>query len=721
MNKASTAAIPAPTADGRNSLLKTLLWICKYHGKTISETAFCAGLPLKGEMTVGQGIQALARHGFNAGTVARSAREISPLLLPAVALKNDGQATLILAKEQNQRGEEKLKIASAENNFFAEWVDAETLRESHSGYILLVSKLPAGDNRLGDVTPSPVGHWLWSTLWNYRSFYLNAAFAALLVNVLTLAGTFFTMNVYDRVVPNQAYVTLWSLAIGVGLATCMEFLARNIRAFLVDDAGKKADLVIGSRLFRQVMAMRMEHKPSSAGTFANQMREYESVREFASSATLVTLSDVPFIFLFLMIIFLIGGPLVLVPLALIPLIVIISLLIQWPLAKIMRENLRESSLRQGVLIESIDGLESLKAAGGEGLMQYRWEHYNALLSASSLKSRRYSTLATSAITAFQQIQTVALVCWGVYLIGGGTLSMGALIGCVILSGRVIAPLGQIVGLAVRFQQARAAMTSITAIFDKPVEHDASRSYFSAPTLSGALTLNKVSFAWPALEGVQSDPVLVNLSLAIRPGERIAILGKIGSGKSTLLRLMAGLYQPTEGQILLDGLDARQIAPSDWRQAVGFVGQDARLFHGTLRDNICIGRPNCTGEELLNVARLTGLDGLAMRHPQGYDMPIGERGAGLSGGQQQLVVLARCLLSQPALLLMDEPTSAMDTQTEKAFLDRLAQATRRQTLVVVTHRYSLLEGVDRIIVMDDGKIMLDGPKQDVLAALTRSGS
>lgn len=720
MNGLNPSEITHLPQASENALLKALLWVCNYYGNPIGEAAFCAGLPLKDEMTVTQGIEALARQGFKAGITARSVNQLTSLLLPAILLNSNGKARLILSKEQDEDGDEWFNIACPNNNFSVTRVNANSLSDTPSVYILLVSKLPAGDNRLNDTSPPAADHWLWSTLWNYRSFYLNAAFAALLVNVLTLAGTFFTMNVYDRVVPNQAYTTLWSLAIGVMIATCMEFLARNIRAFLVDDAGKKADLVIASRLFRQVMAMRMEHKPSSAGTFANQMREYEAVREFASSATLVTLSDLPFIFLFLVIIYFIGGPLVLVPMALIPLIILISLLIQWPLAKIMRENLRESSLRQGVLIESIDGLESLKAAGGEGLMQYRWEHYNALLSASSLKSKRFSTLATSAITSFQQIQTVALVCYGVYLIDDGALSMGALIGCVILSGRVIAPLGQIVGLAVRFQQARAAMTSINAIFAKPVEHDASRSYFSAPVLTGALALNRVSFAWPSRDGTAQSPVLVDISLAIKPGDRVAILGKIGSGKSTLLRLMAGLYQPTAGQILLDDLDARQIAPADWRQTVGFVSQDARLFHGTLRDNISIGKPHCSAEELLHVARLTGLDNLAKRHALGYDMPIGERGAGLSGGQQQLVVLARCLLSQPALLLMDEPTSAMDTQTEKAFIDRLGQATRQQTLVVVTHRYSLLDQVDRIIVMDEGRIVLDGPKPDVLASLTRNG-
>ena len=705
----------------QDTLADALLWIAQYHGHSVSRRVLLSGLPKAPRLTPQIACEALERVAIASTIIQRDIDAISSWLFPVILLRRTGGAFILTDLRCNERNEQVYTLLAPEVGNGKIELSAEDLEQEYSGYALLVKPRPQADRRSGEEERVPVGHWLWGTLWHFRRYYGNAVLAAMLINVLALAGTFFTMNVYDRVVPNQAFVTLWSLAAGVMLAIVFEFVARNIRAWLLDMAGKKADLVIGSRLFRHAMSLRLEHKPASAGSFANQLREYETVRDFVSSATLVTLSDLPFVLLFVIIIAAIGGPLAFIPVAAIPLIIIVSLLIQWPLARLMKENLREGSIRQGILIESVEGLESLKAAGGEGFMQRRWDEYSALISATGMKSRLLSGLASNFVGTVQQLQTVALVCWGVYLISDGELSMGGLIGTVILAGRITAPLGQIVGLAVRFQQARAAMKSISALMSKPVDRDPGRKYLAAPRLTGTLNLKNISFSWPSHDGLPRPAAVAGVSLSITPGERIAILGRIGSGKSTLLRLMAGLYQPGQGQILMDGLDALQIDPADWRAEVGFVGQDARLFYGTLKENVQIGSPGCTTEAFLSVCRLTGLDQMARRHPLGYEMPIGEHGQGLSGGQQQLVVLARCLLSQPKLLLMDEPTSAMDTQTETAFLKRLAAATRRQTLVVVTHRFSLLNQVDRIIVMEEGRVVLDGPKAEVLARLSKNGA
>ena len=660
-------------------------------------------------------LAALKNAGMTGGLVERPLAQLPDALAPFILLRKDHGGAIYLGREPG-RAPYNYRVLLPETGSVPAVLDEKDLGALYGGYAILVKPQAVIDERAGEETPQHAGHWLTSTLWRYRRYYFSAALAALLVNVLSLAGIFFTMNVYDRVVPNQAYITLWSLAIGVVIALAFETLTRFVRARLLDVAGRKADLVMGSVLFRQAMSIRMEYRPPSSGAFANQLREFESVRDFATSASLGAISDLPFVVLFVGVIFLVGGPLGWIPVLLVPLIVLMSVLVQWPLARTMRENLRESSLKQGVLIEAVEGLETLKAVAGEGHMQRRWETFSALAAATSMKSRQLSMVATNLVQSLQQLQTVALVVFGVYLIGDGTITQGALIATVMLSGRATAPLGQVAALAVRYQQAKAALTSLNKLMRMPVDRDPSRGYLSRPALSGQLSLKEVEFSYPQTSPQKPPTVLSGVSLDIAPGERVAILGRVGSGKSTLLRLMARLYQPVSGQLFADGLDVAQIDPADWHRVVGYVGQEARLFYGTLRENVMIGRPDATSEDLLRVLRVTGLDQIAASHPSGINLPIGEDGHGLSGGQRQLVSLARSLLAQPQMLLLDEPTSAMDAQTEGQFLQHLAQASEGHTLVVVTHRPSVLALVDRIIVVDSGKVVADGPKGTVLERL-----
>lgn len=706
-----------------DTLLQSVSWICNHYDMHRSTDALVAGLPHAGILTPSLALAALSNADLIGGLVKRNIRNLPAQVMPIILLRAERGGCILLSRNEVRDSENKrhLRYTVILPEVSNEAVDLsqEEMDAMYAGYAILVKPRAKADNRAGEMLPTPTGHWLLSTLWRYRRYYRSAAIASVVANVLALSSIFFTMNVYDRVVPNQAFVTLWSLGIGVIVAMIFEAAIRFVRAHLLDVAGKKADLVLGAMLFRQALSVRMEHKPASSGSFANQLREFESVRDFASSATLAAISDLPFVLLFVGVIFFIGGPLGWVPLLILPLILIISICIQWPLARVMQENLRESSLKQGVLVESIEGLETLKATGGYAYMQRRWEHFSALQSATSMKSKKLSTAATGMVTLLQQLQTVVLVISGVYLITAGDLTMGAMIGTVMLAGRATAPLGQVIGLAVRFQQAKAALTSLNRLMELPIDRDAECDYLPSPALTGQLTLKGVGFSYPAPPMQPNPPVLTNINMAIKPGERIAILGRIGSGKSTLLRVMSRLYSPVEGQLFSDGLDVNQIDPADWRKSVGFVSQDARLFYGSLRENVMIGKPEATAEEFLRVLRLTGLDHIAGAHPRGINLPIGEMGEGVSGGQRQLISLARTLLSRPKLLLMDEPTSAMDSQTEAVFLDHLKRAMEGQTLVVVTHRPSVLSLVDRVIVVDGGKIVADGPKANVMAALANT--
>lgn len=704
-----------------DSLLMCVSWVCGHYQCGASDSALTAGLPKGRFLTSSQALAALQNAGFSTGLVERTLTEIPGQLSPVILLrKNNAGGCVFLGNEVRQvegKKEVHYRIILPEISAEPVMLTASEMSEIYAGYAIFLKPKAMADKRAEEPDLVPAGHWLLGTLWRYRSYYRSAAIGTVLINVLSLASIFFTMNVYDRVVPNQAFVTLWSLAIGVIIAMLFEAFARYIRSHLIDTAGKKADLVLGTLLFRQMLSIKMEHKPASSGSFANQLREFETVRDFAMSATLSAVADLPFVLFFIGVIFTVGGYLGFIPLLLLPVILAISIIIQWPLARTMKENLKETSLKQGVLIESIEGMETLKAVGGESYMQRRWENFSALAAATSMKSRRLSALATGCFTFFQQIQTVLIVIVGVYLISDGVMTQGALIGTVMLASRATAPLGQVVGLAVRFQQAKAALSSLNGLMLKPVDRDQQIDYLASPELTGKLTLQDISFAYPAPPMQPQVPVLKSINFSVEPGERIAILGRIGSGKSTLLRIIARLYTPTGGQLFADGLDVTQIDPADWRQHVGFVGQDSRLFYGSLRENIMIGNPAATVKELLRVLTLTGLDQVAAKHPLGINLPIGEMGDGLSGGQRQLVSLARSLIARPTMLLLDEPTSSMDMQTENKFISHLKDATDGQTMIVVTHRPSLLSLVDRIIVVDEGKIVADGPKERVMASLS----
>lgn len=707
---------PAPTAayaaQPDDPLLECLAIITRLHGRPVTPRALAADLPLDdGRLTPALFIRAADRHGYSARLIKRPLKRLSSLLLPAVVLLADGSACVLTTLDAKRLNAE---VVTPESGFGARSLPLAELAQNYSGYCLFVQPRPRPDARIDPMSAFQNGSWFWGTLWRYRRYYLEAGLSTALVNVLTVATAFFTMNVYDRVVPNNAVETLLVLATGTLLAVVFEFLARNLRSYFLDFAGKKADIVLAGRVFAHALGLRMEVTPSSPGAFSAQLRELDSLRDFITSATLTTLADLPFVVFFVWIIALIGGPLCWPPLIAVAVILLVGLVAQIPLRRVMQAHVRESVLKNGMLVEAIDGAETLRTLSAQGGMQRRWEEYTALTGESAARSRFLSGLVVNISLGVQQCTTVGLIVWGVYLIRDGVLTTGALIAVVMLAGRALGPLGQVAALMARYQHARASYAQLRDLMQRPLERPVERRYVHRETLDGAYTFNAVQFAYPG----SKLPVLQDFSLSIGAGEHIGILGRIGSGKSTLLKLAVGLYRPTAGAILVDGVDMEQIDPNDLRHHIGYVGQDTRLFQGTLRDNVTLGAPLADDQALLAAARMAGLDRLVEQHPLGFDLPIPEGGGGLSGGQRQAVALARALIRAPRILLLDEPTSAMDSATEQALLIALKRYAEGRTLVLVTHKPSMLSLVDRIAVIDQGRVALDGPREQVLRQLSR---
>lgn len=713
-NAGAAPAAPAPAWDLENdALAHAISWIAGHHGRPRTPESLLAGQPMSGRLAPDQALRALREAGFTAGLVQRRIADLNVLLLPAVLLLKEGDAAIVVRRHAD--GLHYDIVMPGRQHHACVATEAELAGE-YTGLALVATPQvqPAVVDTPADVDPGR--HWFWGTLRRFAPYYRSALLAAALSNVLMLVTGLATSVIYDKVIPNQAYVTLWWLALGAGIALVFDLLARQLRAYLIDMAGRKTDLIVGTALFRQALAIRMEQRPASAGAFAHNVSQVELVREFFASATLSALSDLPFIVLFVAMTFVVGGPLGFVPLIAVPVMLLLSVVIQGALRRAMRSQMQQQADLHGVLVEAVDGLEDLKAAGAQGRFVRHYEEGTAAASESLLKSRSISAWTTNLSMVAQQGVTMVLLVWGVYLIDDKAVTAGALMGAMMFTSRALAPLGSVVSLATRYQSARAAMLNLDRLMSQPVDREPGRAYVPRPEITGRIALRDVGFAYPG-DGRDEPPrVLKGVTLAFAPGERVAILGRIGSGKSTVLRLLAGLYQPAEGHVEADGIDLRQIDPADYRARVGFVPQDPRLFHGTLRENVLLDRPSADPGRLADVARLTGLDRLVSGHPKGWDLPVGEAGGLLSGGQRQLVALARCLVTRPTILLMDEPTSSMDAQSEVAFLRQLKAATGDCTLVMVTHRPAVLELVNRIVVVDGGRLVMDGPKDQVLAAL-----
>lgn len=658
--------------------------------------------------------EVLRSHGFENTLSKRPLSEIPALAVPAVLILHDEEAAVV-TKIEGSGSERRYTIRQTDG--LEKVLTHAELNLLYLGFCWFVKPKAASDTR----SELPEYHlpkaWFWKVIWRFKNYYYQVILATFIINFLALVSSLYVMNVYDRVIPNQTYETLWALSIGVVLAITFEFIAKLIRGYLTDIAGKKADLIISSALFRRVMSLRLADKPVSAGSYANNLRDFESVREFMTSASLLALVDMPFLLLFVFVIALLGGKLALVPLIIIPVVILVGLAVQPRMARYINESMRESSQRQGLAVEAIEGIETLKANNAVNWAQQRWDNFTAKTAASQVKVKNLSNFVVSFSVAMQQLNTVFLVVLGTYLIHSSNeadrITMGALIAAVILSGRALAPLAQIAGLATRFQQARLAFKGVNNIVERPIERAPDRQYITLDAMQGGMSFHQVAFRY----GKDNQAALSNISLNIQPGEKIGILGRIGSGKSTLLKLAAGLYEPAEGNICIDNIDLRQIDPDYLRHQIALFSQSPRLFLGSLRDNLNLAAGEYTSDqELMFALRRFGLDRLIQSHPRGLDMPLGENGLGLSGGQQQLLALARMTLKNPRVVLLDEPTSGLDQGTENRALRVLADWTKERTLLVVTHRPQVLRIVNRVIVVEEGRIILDGPRDAVLQRL-----
>ena len=699
------------TADAEcDELLACLLILARSHGMAVGPDGVLAGLPLEqGRLRPSLFARAAQRAGLSSQLVRQPLGKLREELFPVVLLLHDQRACLLLGRSGDggtlwlvypELGDTPLELPLAE-------VEAR-----YSGHAIYARPRLRFDARVPEPRPGAAGHWFWRVMTENRALYRDVLLAALLSNLFALAMPLFTMNVYDRVVPNQAFDTLAALSAGLLLVLVGDLALRVLRGRFVDLASSRADVKLSTAIMERVLGARMEQRPASAGAFAATLRSFESVRDFIGSATVVAFIDLPFALIFVIVVGWIAWPM-LVPLLIGALLLLAyALAVQARMHGLTQTSQRAGAQRNATLIEALVGFETLKFLGAEGQIQRKWEKSAALLARVGAQLRLLSASASHGANFVQQMVNLALVVLGVHLIGEHALSMGGLIACTMLASRALAPIAQVAGLLVQYHHAATALEVLDPLLTRAGERPADARFVARGALQGGIEFRDVSFQYPG----QATPALRQLSFRIRPGEKVAILGRIGSGKSTLEKLILGLYQPTDGAVLIDGIDLRQIDPAELRRQIGYVQQDVMLFHGSLRENITLGAPQTDVAELVRAATVGGLLELVNAHPQGFELPVGERGESLSGGQRQGVAIARAVLGDPAILLLDEPTSAMDHASEQAIKQRLAEQARGKTLLLVSHRNALLDLAERIIVIDAGRIVADGPREQVVAAL-----
>ena len=689
-------------------LLLALLAICKLYHCPRSADFLITGLPLDNhKLTPELFIKAAERAGLSASLIERPLNQITNLVLPAILILKNQQTCILIKKEKNQ-----FHVVIPETQTGEKTIHAKELQKDYSGYAFFVQPQFQFDESLESGQTRAPKHWFWDVIFQSWPVYSEVFIASILINLFALASPLFIMNVYDRVVPNHAIETLWVLAIGVFTVFSFDLIMKILRGYFIDAAGKRADIILSSTIFEKILGIRMAAKPVSTGAFANNLHEFESFRDFLTSATLATLIDLPFLILFLSIIWLIGGSLVTIPITAIPLALTTGIIIQKPLKNTIQKLFNLSASKSATLIEALGNLEPIKTVNAEGQLQKQWQDTIVEIGKLGMKSRFLASIAIHVSIFFQQIASISVVIFGVYKITDGELTTGGLIACTILTGRCLAPMSQIASLLTRYHQAKASLNSLNELMNLPAEQN-DKKPFTRPALMGNIEFKNVSFSYPD----QPLKALNQVSFKIKAGEKIAILGRIGSGKSTIEKLILALYEPQEGSILIDGTEIKQIHPATLRRQIGYVPQDISLMRGTIYDNIVFGAKHADEYKIATAVEISGVRDFTAQHPLGLDLQVGERGASLSGGQKQSIAIARALLHHPPVFILDEPTNAMDSRSEEIFKQRFSRHLQQnQTLILITHRASLLTLVDRIIVLEGNKIVADGAKQRVLDAL-----
>lgn len=706
--------LPTSVSSAHDELLSAVVYITELLNCPHSPDRLVAGLPLVNhKLTPELAVRACERVGIDAAIMQRTLSDIAPEILPCILLSENGGAvvlrTLDTASNQAQVTEFKNGLRCDRSASF------EQLAKDYSGLAIYLNKRFKPDGVQGIRAPkAKPNRWFWSTVLQSKTIYRDVVLASVFLNLFILANPLFVMNVYDRVVPNNAIETLWVLAIGVSIVFLFDVLIKSFRSHFIEIAGKKADVILSAKLFAKVLGIKMEAMPASVGGFANNLKEFDSVRNFFTSATLTTFIDLPFALLFLLVIYSLGGITVLVPVVAALVIMVYGFVAHYPLKRIIEKTHLAAAQKNANLIETLSGIETIKAFNAEGHRQSLWEQNSGYLAQKGIKIRDLTSSISSFSALATQLTTVAIIIIGVYQIQENLMSMGALIACVMLGSRAVAPMAQVANLTAQYEQTKTALQTLSQIMAMPDEHPEDKRFIYRNKFYGGIACDKVSYRYPN----QSQTILQQLTLNIKAGEKVGFIGRIGSGKTTLQKLLLGLYSATEGQIKVDGIDLSQIDPVDLRRNIGYVPQDITLFQGSIRDNVVIKAPYVNDEEVVRVAALAGLDEFVNEHPEGFEFIVKERGEGLSGGQRQSVAIARALVNDPPILVFDEPTSSMDNQTEAAVISRMKSYCADKTLLLSTHRASLLALVDRVVVIDHGRIIADGPKEQVLEALRK---
>lgn len=691
----------------KDTLLDCLLCLTRFYRVQNSREQLLDGLPLPdNKLSIALFPRAAAKAGLNCQQVKSKLEDLSPLVLPAIIILDNDQACILYELDDGQ-ARVYLPEEQAER-----WLELKQLAAVYTGRALLLKLIYRLDERSPATLKSKQGHWFWSTLWGNAPIYRDVLLASLLINLFVIASPLFVMNVYDKIVPNLAFDSLWVLAVGAIVVFSFDFVMRLLRSYFIDIAAKKSDVLLSAKIFAKVMGMRLEFRPSSVGAFTRHLHEFETIRDFFTSATLTALIDLPFAIFFLFIIWLVAGDLVLIPLVALCLLVLYSLFVQRPLRNSIESGSRLAAQKYANLVEAVSGIETVKLTASQNQFQHRWEQAVGHIANWGIKTKQLSNSVASFAAYLQQLVTVALVVYGVYLIADGLLSMGGLIAAVMLGGRAIAPMVQLSILSTRYNHVKSALFVLEKIMSAPEESEQGKQYIHRKKLKGSVCLHDVCFHYPD----QKVNALYNVSLDIKSGEKVALIGRVGSGKSTIAKILLGLYQAQSGAIQIDGVELKQLHPAELRRSVSVVTQDVTLFYGSIRDNIAMGAYAADDDAIMEAARLSGVSLFTDHDENGLNRQVGEGGRLLSGGQRQCIGLARALLAKPSILILDEPTSQMDKRCENLVKQTLASLPSTTTLILITHKTSMLDIAERLLVLERGQLMADGPKAQVLKKL-----
>ncbi|MDQ7069130.1 MAG: type I secretion system permease/ATPase [Sulfurimonas sp.] len=709
-------------------ILDCLVIFTKLYNRPFSADALVADLPVEpGRLTPqlfsmqeasskSAFSRAAKRAGFSSKLVNYSLRDISPLLLPVILIlkgNEEGQEKACIVTEISP-DKQLVKIILPEIDDGENWIKTLDLEAEYLNFAFLLKPEQHFKDAHKRILKHEQHHWFWGTLRYSKKIYIDVIVASFLINLFVMATPIFTLNIYDRVVPNNAIDTMWVFATGIIVLYIFDMVLKFLRSYFLENAGKKSDIIMSSIIFEQVMNLKMSAKPASVGSFASNLKDFDSIRGFFTASSIATMIDLPFTIIFVIIIYLLGGWIVAIPIMSALIILSFSLIIRKPLQESIESTYEAGSRKNAVLIESLTALETIKALGISGHSQWKWEEATGEVAQKGIKSKNLSNSISTFVNFIVQINTVGMIIGGVYAIGAKELSMGGLIAVVMLGSRMLAPLAQIASLISNFQQTKTAYTAIDGIMKLEVEREDAKKFVQRPSFEGKIEFKNVSFTYP-----QTDrKVLDDISFTINPGESVGIIGTNGSGKTSLEKLILGLYEPDEGSILIDGIDIKQIDPADLRHGISYVPQDTMLFKGTLKDNIIVRSPDASDEEILVASALSGTKRFVDIHPMGFDMPVGERGEGLSGGQRQSISIARAFIKPAPIILLDEPTNSMDTTSEMGFIHSLEKYQNGRTMILISHKNSLLNITKRLILLEQGKVLVDGTKEEVVKQLNK---